>query len=538
MTAAGQRNVPWAAAAAVFLVLIASARIVSTYTVFNHTIDEPDHLAAGMEWLSVGKYRYEDLHPPLARVFGAVGPFLAGERWKGGPGSYQEGYRILGHGAHYDRVLALGRAGILPFFWVGCAVVFLWARRIAGPAAAVASVLLFSTLPPVLAHSGLITTDMALTAFTGAAALASLHWAANPGWRQSIVFGALIGLAVISKFSALLFLPAAWLAMYSCYLIRTRLGLRSALREIARRRWRLAAALGVAFLVIWAGYLFSFGKVGFLHARLPAPRFFLGIQSAWQHNATGYPSYVLGHRSPTGFWYYFPVVLGVKTPLAMLVVSAGSLWLLLRTRRNPDALMALALSAAVLLVALPIHINIGVRHVLPVYVGLSVFCGVAIASVFGARPRRGRWLTAACVAALLAWQVISGVLQHPDFLAYTNEIAGSHPEKFLADSDLDWGQDMKRLGSFLKQVGATEITFMPFNRTYALAGHPLPPMTPGVAGHPSPGWNAVSVTIWKVFGYPSWPDDTPQQYRIGRSILVWRFAEERPPAPTKEGGSR
>ena len=100
-------------AAATILVLIASARIVSTYTVFNHTIDEPDHLAAGMEWLSAGKYLYEDQHPPLARVLGALGPYLAGERWHGGPDSYREGYRILGRDAHYDRTLALGRAGIL-----------------------------------------------------------------------------------------------------------------------------------------------------------------------------------------------------------------------------------------------------------------------------------------------------------------------------------------------------------------------------------------------------------------------------------------
>ena len=111
---------------AVLLVLIGSARIVSTYSVFNHTIDEPDHLAAGMEWLSAGKYLYEDQHPPLARVMGALGPFLAGERWHSGPDSYHEGYRILGHDAHYDRILALGRAGILPFFWIASAVVFVW----------------------------------------------------------------------------------------------------------------------------------------------------------------------------------------------------------------------------------------------------------------------------------------------------------------------------------------------------------------------------------------------------------------------------
>ena len=82
--------------AAVILVAIGTVRILTTFQVFNHTIDEPDQLAAGIEYLSTGRYLYEDEHPPLARVFGALGPFLAGERWRAGPNSYQEGYRILG----------------------------------------------------------------------------------------------------------------------------------------------------------------------------------------------------------------------------------------------------------------------------------------------------------------------------------------------------------------------------------------------------------------------------------------------------------
>src|SRR5581483_12084904 len=102
-------NAPrWPVLVAAALVVIGSLRIVSTYTVFNHTIDEPDNLAAGMEYLSTGRFLYEDVHPPLARVFAAVGPFLAGERFHRGPNSFQEGYRILGAGEHYDRILALG----------------------------------------------------------------------------------------------------------------------------------------------------------------------------------------------------------------------------------------------------------------------------------------------------------------------------------------------------------------------------------------------------------------------------------------------
>ena len=113
-----------------------------------------------MQYLSTGQYTYEDAHTPLARVFGAAGPFLAGERFHSSSVPYRESYRILGQGRHYQRILTLGRLGILPFFWIASVVVFLWANRGAGPIAALIATLLFTTLPPVLAHSGLITTDI------------------------------------------------------------------------------------------------------------------------------------------------------------------------------------------------------------------------------------------------------------------------------------------------------------------------------------------------------------------------------------------
>jgi hypothetical protein len=495
-------DVRHAALAATLLVLIASARIVSTYTIFNHTVDEPAHLAAGMEWISAGKYLYEDQHPPLARIMGALGPYLAGERFYAGPNSYFEGFRILGFGAHYDRMLALGRAGILPFFWIASAVVFLWGLRIAGAIGALASTLFFTNLPPVLAHAGLITTDMAVTAFIGAAALASLYWADRPDRRHTIVFGIALGLACLSKFSALLFLPVALLLIHR--------------GQLWRRRRSLAAVCAMAFLVIWAGYRFTFARVDYLHLHLPAPRFFTGIASVWAHNATGHPSYLLGRRSPTGFRYYYPVVLAIKTPLAFLaLVIAGC-------RRFTGAA---AFAAAILICAFTSRINIGVRHVLPIYVGLAVIAGSAAASML--ERRATRWI----LAGLMLWQIASGALQHPDYLAYTNEITGAHPENFVADSDLDWGQDMKRLGKRLARAGATEVTFDPFNKTYAtLAGDPFPRILPDDPDRPAPGWNAVSVTTWKVFGVPKWPDGFPPQERIGRSILLWYFPNARRPS--------
>jgi Dolichyl-phosphate-mannose-protein mannosyltransferase len=488
----------WPVLVAAALVVIGSLRIISTFTVFNHTIDEPDNLAAGMEYLSTGRFLYEDVHPPLARVFSAVGPFLAGERFRRGPDSFQEGYRILGTGVHYERILALGRAGILPFFWIASAVVFLWGRRAGGDWAAVFAVLLFTTMPPVLALSGVINTDAALCAMTGAAGLGGLWWADRPDRRRSAIFGVLLGLAAVSKFSSMPFLLAAFAFMLAVG------------RPKVRPNWRsLAWVAATAALVIWAVYGFSFARVGFLNLRLPAPRFFTGIHAVMTHNRLGHTSFLMGRRSPNGFWYYFPAVLAVKTPLALFGLLLASLWLVFRGKDRLQPALALAFSAGVLAASLSGHIDIGVRFILPVYIGLAVVAGCAAARARG-------WAAVLC-GALILWQVASGALAHPDYLAYTNEIAGSHPERFVVDSDLDWGQDMKRLGDFLRQHGAASVAFTPFNRTYA-----LPVATePGNPEAPSPGWNAVSVTIWKDWAIPAWADRMPPQYRVGKSILVW-----------------
>ena len=159
---------------------IGTTRIVSTYHVFNQTWDEPAHVAAGMQWLDQGLYTYEPLHPPLARVMVALGPRLVGSRSAGQENVWLEGNAILYAGGKYDRNLALARLGVLPFFLLACLVVFAWARRIAGPGEAVCAVLLFSTLPPVLAQAGIATTDMAVTATVALAVYWLLLWVEQP----------------------------------------------------------------------------------------------------------------------------------------------------------------------------------------------------------------------------------------------------------------------------------------------------------------------------------------------------------------------
>jgi hypothetical protein len=513
-------------AAFLVLLILATARIVATYSVFNDTVDESWHIGCGMVWLSGRVYDCNPEHPPLARGMMALGPYLAGARDTGehfilnqdrsgnqGWGAI-EGRAVLNHGGNFDRMLALARMGILPFFWLACLVVYMWARRSFGEPAAFFATLCFTMFPAVLAHAGLATTDMPAIGSIGAAFLAMLVWLERPEWKRGLVFGAALALAVLSKFSALGLLPAAALAALICYLVS-----RGPIIEPIRRCLpSLALVALTAALLVWAGYRFHFHRV-------PAPELWQGIRDVISHNGSGHPGYLLGHYSEHGWWYYYPVAIAVKTPLALLALIAVGIFPCWRRR----AYVPLAFAAGILLFAAVFsNINLGIRHILPAYVGLCVVAGAGAA-----------WLWSAGIAqraigcALLAWLVIASVRSHPDYLAYFNAIADGHPENFLVDSDLDWGQDMKRLALRMRQLDVKELAFDPFNGAYIeelQSRGQFPRIKPLDPLAPAHGWNAASITIlklWRLGTFKSnppvelWTDRIPPTERVGKGVLLW-----------------
>jgi hypothetical protein len=503
------------------LVAMASARIISTYTVFNHTIDEPAHIACGMEWLDRGAYHYEAQHPPLSRVMMAVLPhYIAKDHSWGRPLMFNEGAAVLYTGNHYDWTLALARAGILPFFWLACWVVYWWADRSFGRLTAVFATLCFTFLPPALAHGGLATTDMALTATFGAAFVMMFAWLEQPTWARSALFGLTLGATVLSKFSVLVFFPAAIAFVLIGYFVFERPRVAQVIELAKVRVLPLLFAGVVACLIIWAGYRFSFDKV-------PAPQLWAGIQEVRNHNALGNPSYLLGSYNESGWWPYYEVVLAVKTPLALIGLIGIGAWLCWKRRLELSAYwIPFAFITGILLVGVFSRINIGVRHVLPVYLAFCVIAGIG-AKWLWTSGGKSRWI----LGGLLLWMMASSAWIHPDYLAYFNELAGDHPEKIIVDSDLDWGQDMKRLSARLREVGATEVAFDPFIIAHLEAVHGFPPIKQLDPQEPLPGWNAVSLTMLKLDrlglrGHPEiipWPERVPEQERVGKGVLLYYF---------------
>lgn len=240
-------------------ITLAVGRIVSTYGVFGQIWDEPAHVACGMEWLNNGTYTYEALHPPLARVAVAIGPYLSGIRLSGQypHNMWKEGNEIFQARGQYFRNLALARLGVIPFFILSAIVVWVWARTLLGEWVALAAVALYTTLPAILGWGGAAYTDVPITATFPLALFSLVRWLENPTSRRSVILGLAVGAAVLTKFSVILFLPACAIAVFLC---RRAMPIpRSNVVSSSIRNWikHWALVLGACAVLIWGGYRFA-----------------------------------------------------------------------------------------------------------------------------------------------------------------------------------------------------------------------------------------------------------------------------------------
>ena len=524
------------------LIAVAILRIVSTYHVFNHTIDEPSHIAGGIEWWEKGTYTLETKHTPLARVSVALGPYLAGVRGTGATVWY-ETYPILSENGRYGLNLTLGRMGVLPYLIIATVVVFLWTKRLCGTAAALLATAVFTQLPVILAHSSVATTDVPLMAMFCWSLYAFTRWLREPSLRSAAEFGIAAGLAVSTKLSTLVYLPACGVPIVLTYALA---------RE---RRWRevfrsVAIVILCAGLATWAVYRFShaplselthlpdraaakvFGKGSGItgavrtvtaHIPVPAPEFFAGIRMLRDQNRVGSRGYLFGQVKEGGWWYFFFVALSLKTPLAVLLLAvAGAIMVVRRYWRDRSnwELAAPVIGAAMIMISsAPSKLDSGVRYVMPVFVFIAILSGVALAMLWERHSHR--MLSRATAVLLFTWLALSSAWAHPDYLAYFNELAGRDPSRYIVVGDLDWGQDLTRLSAYLRQHSVTHLSI-----AYDAYFDPAPLGLPETAqiqcnARPS-GWVAIDFRRSKLHSecYP-WLVGQHPVAKVGKTISVY-----------------
>jgi hypothetical protein len=223
-----------------------------------------------------------------------------------------------------------------------------------------------------------------------------------------------------------------------------------------------------------------------------------GIVAVKAHNDGGHLSYLLGETRMMGWWYFYLVALAVKTPLPLLAGGSVGVGLLAREGwRSGDnwRFTPAVLTVAILVFASGFsHINIGIRHVLILYPLLALGAAWVVTRAWhGLKRMENRRLAMAgkvVLAAVLAWQLSTLVTAWPDYLAWFNETV-SHPERVLVDSDLDWGQDLRRLEKRAQELKIRHLS-LAYRGTADLSREPLPAYTVLPPHQPTTGWVAVS----------------------------------------------
>jgi 4-amino-4-deoxy-L-arabinose transferase-like glycosyltransferase len=542
-----------------FVVLLALGLAASTWHVFDQTWDEPEHLAAGLALLDRGHYVYDIQHPPLGRLALAVGPYLAGARSQGKapPDGKPEGLAILYGSGHYALYLTLARAGALPFLALLIVMSYVWGRTVLGRSGALCAAAFAATTPVVLGHGALATLDVPAAATCLLALYATLRWFETGRLLTALWLGLALGLALGTKLSAIPFcgLGAIVLAGLRYW---QREGRADAGPPVTPAAWLVgggvvALAVATVLTLAYGGrfiYLtdethkfnqalwWVFGAKGTLHdwayalfAKVPVPEalqwYLGGIEAVTVHNDTGHLSYLLGEERLNGWWYFYFVALAAKTPLPLQVLGVPGLVLLVRDglrERDARRLAPPAIFVALMAFAsVYSHINIGIRHIIVLYPLLAVGAAYTLVRArdeLASAHRLRRGAMAVVLGTLLAMQATTLVRTWPDYLAYFNVVV-TDPEYVVVDSDLDWGQDLKRLIARLHELQVPSVA-LAYSGSADLTREGLPPYQLLKPDERASGWVAVSALARaEAPRHFDWLAPYPRRERVGKTIDLY-----------------
>jgi len=449
---------------AILAALIMLVRILHAMFIFNSTVDEPYHIASAVAMYDTGKVTSGVEQPPVTRLVSGLPLYLLGVHFPHSelstaivslPDTFDQGTEILFHNkVSYWKVLRTARLSMLVFPLAALLYLYLLAAWIGNEFIAALSVVFFSLDPAFLGNSAWVHNDSAAcTAYLA-------------GMRRAVIMGIAVGLAIATKFSCVVVVPAIVLLMIVLPFWAKTSESPKTLRGYLRQ-WppiaHIAAAALVAFVTIWGTYFFNVDRLSnqtmftapesnFLkiplrvrNAEIPMPSFPLGLMALVQHSKEN-RDYLNGHFSETGWWYYFPEAIAIKEPIGLLagLLVAGCLLLAPSFRAHRWRIAVILIPAAVFLAAvLPSHIDIGIRHVLPVLPFLYLLV------CFTLIQAGGRGL--AFLGIVITVALVESAWIAPNYAEFFNLIVGgpSQGAKYLLDSNLDHGQDIGQLAQWL-----------------------------------------------------------------------------------------
>ena len=483
------------------------------------------------------------INPPLVRLWAAI-PLAIGGATTSDDGARQEFGEIgknfwNSNGERARFWFFLGRLMIIPCAALTGWVIAIWTRAWYGESAAIVAVLLWACCPTALANSAIVTHDMPLTAAWLVTLSLLVRFAEKPCWRRSLQFGAALGIAILTKVTAIILIPLCvvlWFVLrfkssntitMNVPLAESQIGaadltpVPTAMVLIAQ--W--ATAFGFSVFLINACYLFhgtgrAIGLLNFVSPQMNAVQqslswlglvpvpfptdFIAAFDRLAQDLNRVHPVYLDNEWRNKPFEWYYAAALAYKLPLSTICLIlcglAGLIWPRPGSLDRRRGLFLLIAAVTLPILASRSANQIGIRYILSTFPVLFIFAGQA-----------ARWLTFPKIPTFfnlsfrrLVWALVIALPLslrfHPHHLAYFNEVAGGPVNGgwHLADSNIDWGQDLHGLRDYLVQHRINDIGL-------AYYGTVLPSSI-GINAHDpplriaKPGWYAISVNF--VHGRP------------------------------------
>ena len=479
------------AAVCLFLILLSSQLYFSVRRE-SQTWDEANHIYTGYRSWTHADFGLNPEHPPLLKLL-ATAPLLWSkptvpaleERY------FKEDAFLRGKEFLYrndpDKILARTRTFAASLTLLAALVVFFGTREMFGRGAAFIALTLLIFDPNLLAHGALITTDVGLACFMFLSVFMFYRFVKSRSILRLILAGAAVGLVLAVKHTGLLVLPILFLLTICEIVFSVTSGKR---QDIARDALKLLGSLAlitlIGWAILWSCYRFRYdARPDGLQINPPLAEYVKNLKpsEAWSISTAArchlvpesylyglvdvrltadyYTSYVLGKVYAHGVWFYFPIVFLIKSTVGVLLLFLLTLVVIATRRLNHwrEITFLVVPTIFYLLVAMTVGMNIGVRHMLVLYVFLYVLIGGAT-WILCQKSRKWAYV----VGIILLIHVASSMLAFPNYIAYANELWGgpSQTHKYLTDSNSDWGQQLKSVKQYLDQRGAQECWFLYF----------------------------------------------------------------------------
>ena len=487
-------------AAFLLLLSVLAVQLLQVAQATSSTWDEPHHLFDGYTIWKSADYGLNPEVPPLVKLTAAL-PLLRTQLRLPQPQgrsipneAFRDGREfVFGNGG--DRVLLPARLACALFTLALALLLGVAAREMFGRAAGLMTLAFFVFDPNILANGALVTTDIgsALTVFATIYAFyrycQSPAWNSRSSWMRLALTGILAGLALVTKYTGILVIPML-------FLLALAEGLQQARRQRSGRALApfLAACVAIsaiALLVLWSfyGFRYSARPAGqqlkptlaqhltqlphppdARHLALLARAHILPEAYLWgladtKVTADEDTSYFFGHVYRHGNWMYFPAAFLIKSTLPLLVLLALLVLAIATAGWRPyRELLFLTLPVVVYLyVAMHSDMNIGMRHLLPIY-GFLYVLAAGGAAYLASRSRPWQPTVVVLLLVLFAWQIATTRQTAPGYMAYANEAWGgpSQTHRYLSDANTDWGQQLKAAKLYLDQHGIRNCWFAYF----------------------------------------------------------------------------